>query len=234
MLDSTGFVDDSSTRLMRALAEELKLPLMQISRSAELGQLDGGDNLQTIETTASNALRLLDGYILTTQLMGEQQQLEIEPVSVTAVLYDTAQDLYKLSRLYDTKLDIRVNGKCGQVMSNARALRAALASIAYTFVSSGISSKQQIMLTASKSNRGVITGVSSDNCQFSAQELQLARKLYGNARQPAKTMTSNSGAGVYLADRLFEAMESRLKFGHYRGNVGLFAWLMASQQLTLL
>ena len=86
MLDSTGFVDDSSTRLMRALAEELKLPLMQISRSAELGQLDSGNNLQIIETTASNALRLLDGYILTTQLMGEQQQLEIEPVSVTAVL----------------------------------------------------------------------------------------------------------------------------------------------------
>lgn len=234
MLETTGVVDDSNTRLMRALAEELKLPLMQISRSAELRQLDGSDNQQIIETTASNALRLLDGYILTTQLTGEQQQLEIEPVSVTAVLYDTAQDLYKISKLYDSSLDIRVNGRCGQVMSNARALRAALASIAYTFVSSGISSKQQIMLTASKSNRGVITGVSSDNCQFSAQELQLARKLYGNARQPAKTMTSNSGAGIYLADRLFEAMESRLKVGHHRGNVGLFAWLMASQQLTLL
>lgn len=234
MLETTGVVDDSNTRLMRALAEELKLPLMQIARMSELGHLNTGEAMQEIETTASNALRLLDGYILSTQLLSDQQQLVLEPVSVTAALYDTAQDLYKLSKLYDSALDIRVSGKCGQAMANARALRAALTSIAYTLISSGVSSKQQIILTASKSKQGIITGVSSDNCQFSAQELHLARKLYGNARQSAKTITSNSGAGIYLADRLFSAMESRLKVGHFRSNVGLFARLMASQQLTLL
>lgn len=209
--------------LLRALAEELKLPLVQIARSAELGEL------QTIEATTANALRLIDGYLLTTQ-----GQLAVEPVSVTATMYDVAQDLRELSKLYDSTVSIRVQRAPGQAMADRQALRAALLSLGHLFVTGGFRSKDHtVTLWASQTEEGIVTGVLSRQ-QVSAEDLQQARALYGRAGQPAGGFTQSTGLGLYVADQLFEAMDSTLKVVTRGGQSGLVAVLPKSQQLALL
>ena len=78
-------------RLLQALAEQLKSPLLQIAYHAEAAQPDA---FTEIRTASDRALRLLDSYLLSIN----QQQLELEPVSVSSVLYDVAHALYPLAR----------------------------------------------------------------------------------------------------------------------------------------
>lgn len=221
--------------LFRSLADELKLPLLQIARSAELAEAGEPSNeLRTIETTAENALRLIDSYLLVTAL-GKQRQLDLVPVSVTATLYDVAQDLYQMSKLYDTEIEIEVKGSTGQAMAHSAALKAALASLAYTFLTGGLKArKQTISLLAHQTKQGVVAGVLSSNIHLVSEDLQTARDLYGRAGQPAGGFTQNSGVGLYLADNLFTAMESSLKVIKSGRKTGIAATLLLSQQLALL
>lgn len=230
---STGV--DSGVDLLRALADELKLPLTQIARVAELAEINKiQPQLNIIETTASNALRLIDGYMLATAL-GSQAQLDLVPVSVTATLYDVAQDLYKLSKLYDATIDIRVKGGVGQVMANGPALRAGLDSLAYTLLSGGIGGqKRTITLLAKHTKNGTMAGVLGSHAFVTAEDLQSARELYGRAHQPAGGITQNSGVGLFIADTLFSAMETKLRVIKSGRDAGLAVNLSISRQLALL
>jgi light-regulated signal transduction histidine kinase (bacteriophytochrome) len=220
--------------LWRALADELKLPLVQIARTAELAQPEmAGRELRTIETAADNALRLIDGYLLVSAL--GQQQLALSPVSVSAMLYDVAQDLHQLGKLYDTDIEITVKGSPRQAMAHAMALRAALTSLAYTLVTGGLKGKKQaITLTVRQTSQGIMAGVFSNQTQLVTEDLQLARNLYGKAHQPASGITQNSGVGLYIADNLCAAMESPLKVVKVGRKTGLVTTLLPSQQLALL
>lgn len=225
----------TGVELWRSLADELKLPFVQIARSAELAEFSQPtQRLRTIETTANNALRLIDGYLLVTSL-GKQGQLDLTPVSVTATLYDVAQELYDLSKLYDTTIDIRVRGSTGQAMAHAVGLRAALSSLAYTFLTGGLKGRDQTLtLVAQQSKEGITAGVLSDIAHISSEDLQQARELYGRAGQPAGGFTQNSGVGLYLADNLFAAMESPLRVLKSGRKTGLAATMLPSHQLALL
>lgn len=225
----------TGVELLRSLADELKLPLLQIARTAELAAADRpAKELRTIEVAAENALRLIDGYLLVTALE-TQAQLDLAPVSVTATMYDVAQDLYQLSKLYDTDITIKVKGGVGQVMAHRAGLQAALTSLAYTFLTGGIKGRQQtITLLAQHTKTGITAGVLSSNATLSADDLQSARQLYGKAGQPAGGITQNSGLGLYVADNLFSAMDSPLRVIKSGRKTGIAGTLLPSQQLALL
>lgn len=232
--EQTG-VGDVNTRLLRALAEELRLPLVQIARQAELSQnsKDLKSNLKNIEATAEATLGLLDSYLLTTRLLLEQQTLDLSPVPVSATLYDSAQDVYKLAKLYEAEIDIEVHGKCGQAMAHPTGLRAALSSLAYNFIYAPTQKKTKVAFFASRHHGIVHTGVISNN-QFNKHDLDEARQLFGSARQPSAKLSGRGGAGVFVADKIFSAMSSSLKVGHVHKSAGLFGELTPNQQLALI
>src|ERR1700690_3413916 len=119
-----------SQQLLLGVAEELKLPLLQIARQAEQLQLAGGQSdLKTIQATADTALRLLDNYVLGVRLALEPQQLDIEAISVSSVLYDAGQQLDALAKAYGVALELNIAGKFGPVMAHRQGLQAALVSL---------------------------------------------------------------------------------------------------------
>ena len=103
--------EESFKELFLAMAEELKLPLQYIARQAELRTMQlqavqkdaisstmhsSGTQacLKDILTSADMSLQLLDSYLLSLRLsLDPAIKLELEPVSVSAVLYDTASQL---------------------------------------------------------------------------------------------------------------------------------------------
>jgi len=118
-----------SQQLLLGVAEELKLPLLQVARLAEHGQLTGQPNLAQIRSSAQTALQLVDNYALGVRLAQAPRDIDLEAISVSSVLYDTSQELDALAKSYGVKLELHIAGRYGPVMANRQALQAALTSL---------------------------------------------------------------------------------------------------------
>lgn len=214
-------------RLLLALAEQLKLPLLQIAREAELVKYDG------IANTADVALRLIDSYMLS--IMPTQAELALEPISAGAVLQDAAHQLSKFADQYDCRLQLDISGKYRPIMANRQNLLSAYTVLGYSFIEAQANEqlKPTIVLAAHASAKGLVTGVFCNQESLSVDMFKRAKALYGTARQPLTSLSSVAGAGVFIADSLMQAMSASLHPAHHHKLTGLAATLLPSQQLHL-
>lgn len=225
--------------LLRSVAEQLKLPLTVIARQAELGSLEPASAtgmLAAIQTQSDLALRLVDSYLLGLQLAEEQVQLTLEPVSVAATLTDVAQDLHALAKLYDVDIEVHVDGKYVPVMAHANGFRAALLSLGYELIeaqAAGAETKERLSFVAHRTPHGVVAGLYGDFPALHAASWRKALELCGQARQAIPSLTTGSGAGLFVAETLFSAMDSRVRVGRFHKRIGLAATLQPSRQLQL-
>jgi hypothetical protein len=227
-----------SQQLLLSLAEQLKLPLLQVARQAELDMLHGSqDGLPKIQTIADSALKLIDSYVLGVQLATQESGFfESEPVSISSVLYDAAAELAPFAKAYDVRLDLRVDGRYGPVTANRRGLQAALVSLGYALIEAlpaNDTSQMRLQLSAHRCRYGIVAGLYSDAQQLTTDALRQGRKLYGRARQPMTGVASGSAAGIFVADALLHGMESELTVSKHRKLYGLGAILQPNPQMRL-
>jgi len=225
-------------RLLQAVAEQMKLPLLQIARRAELAHLSGDHSLiEGIELTADSALRLLDNYLLSTKLARVDGSLQLEPVSIAAVMNDTAHQLSRLADQYECELELHLSGRYAPVMAHRAGLEAALASLGYVFIEAQSTRPRKrrptIKLAAHRSKNGIVAGMFADIEGLSMDMYRRGRGLYGHAKQPLTQLVSTSGAGVFVADSLLQSMATRLRLAHHQKLSGLAATFTPSNQLSL-
>lgn len=227
-------------RLLLALAENLKLPLLQIARRAELGQIkprQAGQAIKDIELTADAALQLLDSYLLSLNLANEIPAA-LEPVSVPAVLAETAQKLEGLAKRYNCSLELQVKGRYEPVIAHAGGLKSALTSLGMVFIEaqSVLPHKKPatIQLAAHHSRGRIVAGLFADVEGLSADMYRRARTLYGKSRQPLTQMSAGAGAGVFIADSLLSKMATNLRVAHHHKLSGLAATFAPTSQLELI
>jgi len=225
--------------LLLSVAEQLKTPLTTIARQAELGQMTGRPELihaQAISSQAMAALTLVDCYLLGLELQREQSQLELEPVSVSSMLVDTAHDLSNYAAHYGVQLELHMAGRYGPVMSHSRGLRAALVSLGFSLIEAEASKNnrrpRRVTLGLHRTPHGIVTGVYGEYPTLSADGWRAALALAGHARQPL-TAIDGSSAGLFVADTILRSMNSRLRVGKYQHQRGLAATLQPSRQLRL-
>jgi hypothetical protein len=223
-----------SQELLLSVAEQLKLPLLQIARQAEQGGLEGAASIQT---TAAAALQLLDNYALAVrlQLEVEAAPIDTEPVSVSAVLYDAGQQLDALARNYGVELELHVAGRYGTVMTHRGGLQAALVSLGTALIEAlpALESRQlTLQLATHRSRYGIVAGVYSDTPQLSRTTLERGRRLR-RSRQPLTNLTHTSGAGIFVADSILQAMRLRLHASRHHRLYGLGTVLPPNNQLEL-
>lgn len=230
----TEVSDISQQRLLQALAEQLKLPLLHIARAAELSSDTQQDSLQAITETAQLALQVIDSYLLSNQL-SSQQTLELEPVSLAAVLADTAQRLSYLAKQYNYDLELSLAGKYEPVMARQDGLLAALTMLGYAMIATPYTGqgRARLLLGAHRSQRGIVAGLFADQSGLSADMFRRARALYGTARQPFTSLSPSAGAGVFVADTLCATMATQLQIAHHHKLPGLAATFLPSHQLKL-
>lgn len=227
-------------RLLNTLAEQIKLPLLQIARQAELARLSGDplDYLSSIELTADTALKLLDNYSLSLLLSRGQELPILEPVSIGAVLNDTAHKLQAIASQYQCGLELHMSGKYEPILANRAALEAALTSLGYVFIEaqSARAGKHQpiVKLAAHRGKQGIVAGMFAEGDGLSSDIYRRSRQLYGRVRQPLTGLTATSGAGVFIADSLLGAMSAHLRVAHHQKLAGLAATFKPSYQLELL
>ncbi len=226
-----------SQELLLSVAEELKLPLLQIARQAEQGQLGGPADLPTMQATADTALKLIDNYALSVRLSLEPQRLDPEPVSVSSVLYDTGQQLDALAKSYGVELELNVAGRYGTVMAHRHGLQSALVSLGAALIEAmpALESPQlKLQLATHRSRYGIVAGLYSQNPKLSNEALQRGRRLQGRSRQPLISLSHTSGAGIFVADTILRAMQLRLRASRHRRLYGLGTVLQPNNQIQLI
>jgi hypothetical protein len=230
----TAFEHGSDERLLRALAEQLKMPLLHIARAAELSGKKPTQVLQNISYTADMAMQLIDSYLLTTDLQAHPS-LQLEPVTVSSVLQDVAQKLVPLARQYDHDLEVSLSGKYGPVMAHRESLEAAYTMLGYAMIESQAPSekRQTVLLGAHRSSSGIVAGVFGKQTGITTDMFRRGRALYGRSRQPLSSMSNSAGASIFIADSLLHSMSAPLKIAHHHKMAGFAATLLPSQQLQL-
>lgn len=229
----------SSERLFASLAEELKLPLQQIARQAELGTLqDPLESVRAIQVSADATLQLLDSYLLSLRLVNEpEERFAVEPICVSAVLHEAGEQLAKLAKQYDVDLELHIGGRYEPVMAHRHALKSALMSLGYSLIEAlpAMGTQQlRLQLAAHRTKQGIVAGMYCDASELTPNLLRRAQRLQGQARQPLVGLSPSAGAGIFVADAILHAMSSRLRVGRFRKLPGFAVTLPPSQQLQLI
>lgn len=230
-------------RLYIALAEQLQVPLLQIARLAESGLLGRPGPtrqrrvLSQIELASATALRLVEAYTLSMRVADEQLALEMEPVSLSSVLHDTAHELSALAKTYNCTLELSLSGRYEPVMANRPALEHALVSLGYMVIESTAARgklKNVLQLGLHRSRSGLVAGVFGEMDDLHSKAYRRARSLLGRARQPLPVLSATSGAGLFIADTLFNAQAAPMKVMRHHKRIGFGATFAPSRQLVLL
>lgn len=245
-IEGSNVVDDSSNiqlnnvsqQLLLSIAEQMKVPLLQISRQAEIGSMGLTSDFTNIQTLAENALSLIDGYSLGLQLNRKlSYELESESVSVSSILYDADQQLKTLARLYNVQLELNIGGKYGPVLAHKKGLLAAIIGLASAIIEALPSQPDEVQKTLSLATHrcryGIVAGVYANIPGISSDALKRGRKLYGFSRQPLVEISHTSGAGIFVADAILKAMKLNLHVSRHRRMYGLGVVLQPSSQLTM-
>lgn len=225
-----------SQQLLLGVAEELKLPLIQIARQAEHAQLSGQTDAKSIQATADTALRLLDNYILGVKLAMEPNRLDIESVSVSSVLYDAGQQLDAMAKSYGVNLELNISGKFGPVLAHRAGLQAALVSLGAALIEAlpaHDTTQLKLQLATHRCRYGIVAGLYTDAKQLSNEALHKGRQLQKHSRQPLIHLTHTSGAGIFVADTILQAMDLQLVASRHHRLYGLGTVLQTNNQLQL-
>lgn len=226
--------DIDANNLSYSIAHELRIPLLNIARLSELQQSATKPSFEAIETIADSVLKLLDSYLITTRYSNQQIRLELEPVSLSAVMYDVAQYMDRLSRTQNCELRLKVQKNSGLVLAHPQGIKAAFLSLCYAFLhSTDQTSKAVITLEAHRMQGRVIAGIVSDDIHIEKGAFTKGQKLMGNAYQSMKDIPTN-GAGYFIAANLFETMTVPLQYIHSNRRFGIMGTFHSSSQLTLL
>ncbi len=237
-------IDDSQStdNVYLNLAEQLKMPFVQIAYAAELLSGAYGDSSETerlrrtIALCSQNALHLIDGYLLSVELQ-RRGQLELEPVSISSVLYDAAHDLQSYADAFGCELRLEIGGKYEPVMAHQGAVRSALVALGYSFIDATsdpeVSRKPVVSMMVRRNPAGIGTGVFAKNPQLHSDLLERAHALKGRVHQPLSNFDSGNASGVFIADELFNRLQTTMKVSRNFGLYGLAATFLPSRQLSL-
>lgn len=223
--------EDQSDQLFTALAEQLKMPLLQIARLAELSQ---EATLPRISVISEHALRLVDAYVQSHAQ--DQTKLLLEPITSSAILYDVATALQPFAKQWDYTLEVDQQGKGIPVMAHRESLRTMLTLLGASLIEANSEQEdmpRHLILGTHRSAHGIVVGAFSSHLGMSQRALQLTRNLHGRATQAVPSLGLAGGAGLAIADRLSEQMSAPLKAYRHRSLTGMGSLLNPSYQLQL-
>lgn len=230
---------DQQERLFLSLAEQLSQAFLHLARIAEAAPLtDGAKQDQQwalIHDVAESAMLLTESYALNARLVQHLVNPQLEPVTVSSLLYDAAQQLTPLAKRYGIELQIADLPRMSLVMSDRLVLQSALVSLGQVFVAAEAENEamRPLQLAAHHSRYGIVAGLYAEGSELSTEAFRRSRSLYGTTRQPLARLTSGSATGVFIADNLLHAIAAKLHVARYHNLTGLATTLPVCNQLQL-
>lgn len=216
--------------LLTALADHLRMPLLQIARLAELGT---PQTLPRIGVISEQALRLVDAYVMARS----QAELILEPLSAGAVMADVAHMLDDFARAADYRIVIDQSTPTGLVMAHKPTLKMMFLLLGSSIIEAGIEREaidRRLIFGIHNSARGVVVGAFNSSLELTQDVLNMTRLLHGRARQAAPALGAAGAAGLAIADDLSSQMQTPLKSYRHKSLTGIGSMLLPTAQLQLL
>jgi hypothetical protein len=226
-------------RLFLSLSEQLRHVFLLITRFAErAGSMPPEVQTaqwQAVRDVSESAMFLTEAYAESGKLQHRLTSPEIEPVTVSALLYDAAERLRPLARQYDVELALDEVPRLTPVMSDRYILQAALTSLGQVFVLAQAEAENHmpLMFAAHRTRYGIVAGVYTEDSELTAEAFRKGRMLYGRSSQPLGKLVSGPATGVFVADALLQSISAKLHLARYHGRVGLGVTLPICDQLQL-
>ena len=223
-------------KLFLSLAEQLSQTFLQITRAAEIGK-DAAtiESWYKIKDISEAAMFLTDAYAMQQRLERSLLQAQIEPVTISSLLYDTAQKLQPLAKRYDVELQLDGLSKLAPVMSDRYILQTALVSLGQVFIlaESQNEDSRPLRLMGHRGRYGTVAGFYGEQMDLTASSYRYALKNYRQAKQPLSKIVNGPATGVIIADKLLHSLESKLHVARYHKLLGLAVTLPTCNQLQL-
>lgn len=215
--------------LLTALADHLRLPLLQIARLSEIDHIQA---LPRINNISSQALRLVDAYVMARS----QTTLELEPTSPGAVMAEVAYQLDDFARAADYRIVIDQTTPTGLVMAHKATLKMMFLLLGTSIIEAGIDREaidRQLVLGIHRSPKGVVVGAFHSSLELTQDVIHMTRQLHGRARQAAPALGAAGAAGLAIADDLGQQMHSPLKSYRHKTLTGIGGLFAPTSQLQL-
>lgn len=232
MLNSAN--KNNNFQALDSLVRELKRSLVLIARQAELDKVRPKEkNLQSIQQTAENTLKLIDSYLLMAQSEYGQQLLPVESFGVGSVIYSVAEEIRPAAK--KDNIDIVLNVNDALVMANPKGLEAAIWCLSDMVLAQTLSKKNNhvIEINTKRSAKDVKISVLSRSMNVKNSDLQKARKNLGKIHMALSSSSSESGVRLAIASLLGESLGTRLKAVRSNTAQGIGFDLALSKQLQL-
>lgn len=216
--------------LLTALADHLRLPLLQIARLSELGSQQA---LPRISLISEQALRLVDAYVMARS----QTSLELEPLSAGAVMADVAYALEDFARSAGYQIVIDQTTPTGLIMAHASTLKMMFLLLGSSLIEAGIEREaidRQLVFGIHRTSHGVVVGAFNSSLELTQDVLHLTRQLHGRAHQAAPALGAAGAAGLAIADDLSMQMQTPLKSYRHKTLTGIGSLFLPTAQLQLL
>lgn len=214
---------------LQALAFELQNPLINIARRSEVAD---ESTLKDIQQIAERALTLIDSCLLHARSEYGQQTLNLEPLIVGSVLYDTSQQLrsyavdYNVSFVVEDRTD-------GPVMAHRAALVAILSAFGNALIVGRDRSIHREIVLRGYRTRGNSLGIGMFSREkLTVEDLQRAFTLQNKAYMPLSRISQGGNASLMIAEGLCRAVGGAMKVKRMGGLSGLATELPRSEQLT--
>lgn len=222
-----GGVD--TERGLLALARELQTSLYYIAREAELGSKDA---LQVISDSAEYALRLIDSYLIASQVERGQLHLNLEPVALGSVLHDTK---YALATSLHTDISIHIQNKASlPIMTQKDVLRSALVASGMLIAEATTNNKTVVLRSFTTRSGDIGAGVFARDINLSKRELEYALSNSGRPHMALPKYSGSTGISLSIADSLCRALGGRLEVKQLGRFTGLSTLLPKSEQLAII
>jgi light-regulated signal transduction histidine kinase (bacteriophytochrome) len=231
---------NSNQFLLKSVAEELRLPLVQISRLAELSRSsysDSSDEMKTIESSADLALQLLESYILGVELGDKQKEIELSPITIGAVMNDVAHQVYRIANQNNCDIELLIKTS-KPIMGNYEAIKMAYLNIAHSIIlansSIGNTKRKSVIFAVYGRGPKNMAGVYGNDIQINKTSWEKSMSIFYKTRQKIPEFSSINASGFFVASSILDSMSLSLNPSKYKGRKGLVAGFPLSQQLSLI
>ena len=242
-MKTTGNNDfDLPSDLFLNLLQNIQHSILNISNQVDVIKLTKNhNNLDVIKNLSQNTNHLIENYSLMINLLQNQQELSLEPVSLAAILYDVVNNLQSLAADYGVNLVFNNEGKFFPVLSNYVVLEVSLTSLGISLIEALpaliVDQSRQIELFAAihRSKYGLVVGLYFDDQPILSQYLiNKSQKILRKSKQPLPMLSYGPASGLFLAKNILNFMNLNLKSSKHHNRYGVGVILPPIKQLAFI
>lgn len=227
-------------RLFVGLSEQLSQIFLKITRLSEAipfqDEATARQQWSIIRDLSESAMQLTEAYSLNARLQKQTASIELEPLTVSSVLYDVAQELVPLARRYGVGIRLDDLPRLQPVIADRYILHAALVSLGQVFIAAQSEREKTdhpLTFAAHRGRYGTVSGLYVEQGSLTTDIFRRAERTQDTARQPLTRFVSGSAAGVFVANELLSSLDTKLHVARFRGMSGLAVTLPGCSQLQL-